>query len=160
MRARIVLWKIILLSVASFATEVDEDGFEVVAKKPTKKPIFEINALYVKNVKPIFKAKCLDCHGVGKEKPWYFSIPGPRQLMLHDINEAKEHMNMSEDFPFEGHGALEDDLDAIERTIKENSMPPWQYKLVHWSSSPTELEKKIILDWIKKSHNILKGEFK
>ena len=60
-------------------------------------------------------------------------------------------MDMSNDFPFAGHGNPKDDLKALKRTVKEGNMPPFQYKLLHWSSSLNEDEKKLINKWIKDS---------
>ena len=75
-------------------------------------------------MKPIFQKKCLACHGTGNTLPWYASIPGPKQLIQNDIKEAKKHMDMSQDFPFLGHGTPKDDLKALKKTIKKETMPP------------------------------------
>lgn len=124
--------------------------------KHTKEQLSAINSTYLTTVKPIFKQKCLDCHGSGNKMPWYFSIPGPRQLMNRDIQEAKEHLDMSNDFPFMGHGSSpKEDLEEIKKVIEEDSMPPWQYKMIHWNSSLTEGEKKSVLGWVVKSTKIL-----
>tara|TARA_B100001248_G_scaffold227481_1_gene185940 strand:- start:5127 stop:5621 length:495 start_codon:yes stop_codon:yes gene_type:complete len=119
----------------------------------------EINAEYIRDIKPVFKNKCLDCHGTVSKKPWYYVMPGVRQLIDHDIEEAKEHMDMTNDFPFGGHGSPEEDLSELKKTIEDGEMPPIQYKLMHWSSSITDQEKNIINKWINKSLiTIKKGE--
>ena len=87
--------------------------------------------------------------------PWYAGIPGPKQLIQNDIKEAKEHMDMSNDFPFEGHGTPKDDLEALNKTVKENTMPPIQYKILHWSSSLTEDEKRTVNKWVADSLKLL-----
>lgn len=152
----------LVLSTSEFALSHGDEPHDGKEKRPaktispsSKEKIAKINELYVKSVKPIFKAKCLDCHGSGKKVPWYYSIPGPKHLMDYDMEEAKEHMDMSNDFPFAGHGSPKEDLEELEEVIKENEMPPWYYKAVHWSSSPSEEEKKIILEWISESLKIL-----
>ena len=142
----------------SSAIKYDEDGFEIVSNEPDPGVLATINDFYKKDVRPIFKNKCLDCHGSLANKPWYYELPGARQLIQRDIREAKSHMDMSNGFPFKGHGSPKDDLESIERTINENSMPPWQYLLMHWDSRPSEEEKQIILNWINQSQKLLKGE--
>lgn len=132
--------------------------WETLVQDPTKEQLEQINQSYLLHVKPIFKEKCLDCHGVGREKPWYYILPGVRSLMDRDIEEAKEHMDMSKDFPFIGHGTAKDDLEAILTTIKDESMPPLQYRLIHWSSMLTFSEKKIVEQWVQQSIQSLKGE--
>ncbi|HMR24070.1 MAG TPA: heme-binding domain-containing protein [Oligoflexia bacterium] len=136
--------------------KVDQNGFEIISNEPTKKQLDKINALYQKKVYKIFKKKCLDCHGSSNSKPWYAQIPGPKKLINNDIKEAKKHMDMSKGFPFKGHGAPVDDLDAIERVLKEDSMPPFRYKLVHWWSGVTAKEKSTIHQWIEESKKIIK----
>lgn len=118
----------------------------------------EINEAYLKNVKPIFKNKCLDCHGSGNELPWYYSIPGPKQLIDHDIKDAKKHMDMSNDWPFTGHKVKtgKKHLNELKETLEENEMPPFLYKLIHRDSAPTQEEIKIINEWISTSLEKLK----
>lgn len=143
---------------ASQRAKVDEDGFEIISSGPSKEVFARINESYKKNVKNIFSNKCLACHGINDSKPWYYSIPGAKQLMDYDMREAKKHMDMSNDFPFAGHGSPTDDLEALERTIEKGSMPPFRYKIIHWKSKLTKEEIKIINKWITESRSILNND--
>ncbi|PIP89050.1 MAG: hypothetical protein COW01_15815 [Bdellovibrionales bacterium CG12_big_fil_rev_8_21_14_0_65_38_15] len=134
---------------------LDEDGFEIISSGPSKDVLNQINEAYKKDVKSIFSNKCLACHGVNNSMPWYYSIPGAKQLMDHDMKEAKEHMDMSNDFPFAGHGRPLDDLDALKKTIDKGNMPPFQYKIIHWKSGLSDKEKKIIKKWIQESKDLI-----
>ena len=136
-------------------TNLDADGFEIVSFGPSEELLGQVNKLYVKNVKPIFLKKCLSCHGINNSLPWYHALPGAKQLMNSDMKEAKEHMDMSNDFPFTGHGSAKDDLEALYRTIQKDEMPPAQYLLLHWDSKLEINEKKVINGWIDKSLNML-----
>jgi len=110
-----------------------------------------INQQYRQSVKPIFKAKCFDCHGQVDKYPWYFRVPGIKQIMEYDIREAKKHIDMSNDFPFGGHGAPLRDLESIRSTLKKGSMPPLRYLLIHWDSRLTQDEINTIAQWIDKA---------
>jgi hypothetical protein len=134
---------------------LDEDGFEVISTAPSKTKLVKINELYVKNVKKIFSNKCLSCHGVNTSLPWYYSIPGPKQLMDQDMKEAKKHMDMSNDFPFGGHGNPKDDLEALGKTLVKGDMPPFKYKIMHWGSGLSGEEVRVINNWIDVSKEIL-----
>ena len=136
----------------------DNDGWEVITKKVSKVTLGEINREYLKKIKPIFEKKCLNCHGSNRKLPWYFSVPGPKHLMQYDIREAREHMDMSHDFPFKGHGTAKDDLEALGKTIKKGNMPPLRYLLLHWDSSLEDFEKIEIEKWINHSLKLLKKE--
>jgi len=61
-----------------------------------------INESYLATVKPVFRKSCFDCHSSNTNYPWYSNLPGAKQLIQNDIAEAKEHLDMSKDFPFQG----------------------------------------------------------
>ena len=135
--------------------EKEDDGWETVTEEIPKEKLVKINRIYLKKIRPIFQKKCLDCHGTGNKLPWYASIPGPKHLIQYDVTEAKKHMDMSNDFPFSGHGTPEDDLKALRKTVEKGDMPPLRYKIMHWNSSLTDEEKKAINEWVAESLNIL-----
>ena len=115
-----------------------------------------VNNAYVKSIKPIFRAKCFDCHADAKHLPWYFKIPGPKHLLIRDMREAKKHMDMRGDFPFKGHGTPIEDLDALEQTLRDGSMPPLRYRIMHRGSKLSQKEKKVIHDWIQDSRDLIR----
>ncbi len=48
-----------------------------------------INARYESSVKPVFQKSCFDCHSSQTKYPWYAGLPGVKQLIASDIQEAK-----------------------------------------------------------------------
>jgi hypothetical protein len=117
--------------------------------------LVQVNEQYLKNVKPIFQHKCFDCHSGSTVFPWYHGIPGIRQLLDHDIHEARGDMDMSEDFPFLGKGTPQDYLNAIQDAVNDGSMPPFRYRLIHRDSKLMDDEKKTILGWVEKAIKLL-----
>jgi hypothetical protein len=75
--------------------------------------------------------------------------------MDNDIKEGRDHMDMTNGFPFKSHATPKEDLDALEETIGEGTMPPLRYKLMHPDSSMTPEEKEKIRNWIDESLKIL-----
>lgn len=69
---------------------------------PTKQTQYtKINQAYIKNVKPVLRKKCFACHAEKpKNMPGYYSIPGAKQLMDYDMNEAKKHIDFRKNFHF------------------------------------------------------------
>lgn len=125
-------------------------------QKPTAQPapaddeaLKAINASYMKNVKPIFQKSCFDCHSSSTQYPWYSNLPGAKQLIQKDIAEAKTHLDMSADFPFVSHGTPREDLEAIRDSLRNESMPPLRYRLMHWNSALDEKEQKAVLQWVE-----------
>ena len=120
-----------------------------------EKKLEKINALYRSSVKPIFQQKCMDCHSDQTKYPWYYRIPGLKQLLDKDIREGLEHLDISNDFPFGGHGSPQEDLEGIREVVENNSMPIFRYQVMHWKSRLTEEEKRTILNWVDRSEAIL-----
>lgn len=115
-----------------------------------------INEEYIAQVKPMFQTSCMNCHGSNTEYPWYHSLPGAKQLINYDVRESKVHLDMSNDFPFGGHGSPAEDLEAIKKSIDEKTMPPLRYRALHWSSSLKSEEIRTVHKWIESSLKALK----
>ncbi len=129
-----------------------KQSVEVKSSSASEKVVLrEINEEYVKKIKPIFQRSCMNCHSSHTEYPWYYSLPGVKQLIDHDLREAKVHLDMSKDFPFVGHGSPQEDLASIKNSVEKNMMPPWRYQILHWSSKIELEEVKLIQDWVKSS---------
>jgi len=116
-----------------------------------KEILEKINESYLKNVKPIFQKSCIDCHSNQTKYPWYANIPGAKQLIASDVAEAKTHLDMTEDFPFKGHGSPAEDLEAIRSSVVDNSMPPFRYWILHSGSRIDGKEEKTVLEWVDSS---------
>jgi hypothetical protein len=121
-----------------------------------QKKYTKINQAYLKIVKPIFKKSCFDCHGNSTVYPWYYKIPGIKQLIDSDIREAKRHLDFSKDFPFKSHETPLKDLNAINISIKNGQMPPFRYEIMHGDKKLTKDDVKHIKRWINESKEILK----
>jgi hypothetical protein len=118
--------------------------------------LLRIRDAYLKGASAIFERKCFDCHGNNTRYPWYYAFPGARQLIVNDITEAKKHLDMSNGFPFSGHGNAKEDLQAIRDDIENGVMPPFRYRLLHSDNTVSEDEKKIISEWLNYGDEILR----
>lgn len=135
-----------LLALLIFASLAFAQESELMDES-TAELLKEIGVEYEAKVQPIFQRACYDCHSNSTKYPWYYKIPGVKQLIDSDVAEAKEHLDMSQGFPFQGHGTPTEDLEAIIDTLKEGDMPPLKYKLMHPSAGLSEAEKTIVKDW-------------
>jgi hypothetical protein len=116
----------------------------------------QINEDYSKTVKPIFEKKCMDCHSQNPRYPWYHGLPFVKGLIDGDIAESRTHLDLTDGFPFKGHGSPSEDLEAIAGSIKEGSMPPLRYLVMHPSAKISDEDKEAILSWIGRSQDLLK----
>ncbi|MCC7442674.1 MAG: heme-binding domain-containing protein [Bdellovibrionales bacterium] len=113
----------------------------------TQAALEEIGRDYRAQVEPIFKTKCLQCHGGTPDLPWYYSIPGVKQIIDRDLNESKHHLDLAKGYPFVSHATPLEDLQAIRDTIRDDSMPPFLYLLTHRAHRLTEEEKRTTIGW-------------
>jgi uncharacterized membrane protein len=133
------------------------DKIEIQENNPRTEAAYKrVNELYIEKIKPVFKNKCFDCHSNSTVYPWYYKVPGVKQIIDKDIREAKEHLDFSSDFPFAGHGEPLEDLEEVKEVLEEGSMPPWNYRLMHSNSSITTKEKKTILEWIEAAERLIR----
>ncbi|RYZ80652.1 MAG: hypothetical protein EOP04_25480 [Proteobacteria bacterium] len=72
-------------------------------------------------------------------------------MISTDITEAKKHLDLSDGFPFKGHGSPEEDLRAIDEVIRNKTMPPRGYRVIHQSEQLSHTEIKIIREWVAAS---------
>lgn len=110
-----------------------------------------IQQSYLEKIKPIFVAKCLICHGQPQRVPLYGRVFPFSLLIQHNIAEAHEDFDMSHDFPFVAKGTYAEQLKTIRWVVEHNSMPPLEYRLMHWGDTLSAAEKKTVLAWVEES---------
>lgn len=110
-----------------------------------------INTAYEREVKPIFEAKCFNCHSNQTTYPWYYKVPVVGRIMDSHIKEGRSHINFSKGYPFAGHGGPVKDLEEIIKVTEKDEMPPWYYNPFHKGSKLSAKEKKQIIEWARVS---------
>lgn len=124
--------------------------------KETEEIYKKINASYLNKIKPIFRKSCFDCHSSQTTYPWYYKVPGVKQLIDSDIKEAKSHLDFSNDYPFVSHDSPENDLKSIEKSVSKKTMPPKKYLWMHNNAKLSQKEVEEIKKWVKESLEALK----
>ncbi len=124
--------------------------------KETEEIYKKINASYLNKIKPIFRKYCFDCHSSQTTYPWYYKVPGVKQLIDSDIKEAKSHLDFSNDYPFISHDSPENDLKSIEKSVSKKTMPPKKYLWMHNNAKLSQKEVEEIKKWVKESLEALK----
>lgn len=79
---------------------------------------------------------CFDCHSNETVYPWYDRIAPASWLVANHVGEGRERLNFSEwDRP-------NSEADEIVESVREGSMPTWDYMLLHGAArlSPAEQE--------------------
>ncbi|MBT3218071.1 MAG: hypothetical protein HN348_03190, partial [Proteobacteria bacterium] len=115
----------------------------------------EVDAIFLEKVQdpalkellPIFKNKCLDCHSTGAQLPFYAGLPGISGQVQADRKKALAWWDVDLEW-LEG-DIPEASLAKIQQVLEDGNMPPMMYKTLHWKSSVTDEESQAILSWIR-----------
>jgi cytochrome c peroxidase len=102
------------------------------------------SAEYNKEIKPILREKCFDCHTQFTHYPWYHLLPGIKQIINRDIRDGQRKMNITE-------GIQLADLRDLKIVIEDQSMPPLRYRWLHHNAALSKNEREKLLSWIDKN---------
>lgn len=121
------------------------------AQAEVRDSIFGIIQEGFARLEPTFKKGCFDCHTTNTVYPWYYKLPIVKGILDDHIKDGLKHLDMTDGFPFKGHGAPADDLEAIREEVLEGEMPLLSYRMLHWSAKPSDNEIDSIATWVDRS---------
>lgn len=94
----------------------------------------------------LFNRACADCHSNETRYPWYSNIAPVSWLVAHDIDEGREHFNVS---------TLgiqpKNEADEAAKEVREGEMPMWIYTLTHPEAKLSETEKQQLISGLEKT---------
>ena len=97
----------------------------------------------------VLKKACYDCHSNNTRYPWYADLqPFGWQLQQH-IKNGKKDLNFSEFGSYSSRRKI-NKLRAIDKSIKNGTMPLSSYTLLHKNARLTKDEKQLIINWTTK----------
>lgn len=83
-----------------------------------------------------FSRSCADCHSHKTKWPWYSRIAPVSWLVQYDVDEAREHLNVSRwGVQKHNHGA------RAAAEVREGEMPLWIYLIGHPEARMSEKER-------------------
>jgi cytochrome c len=93
--------------------------------------------------KAILRNKCADCHSEATRWPLYSRAAPLSWLIEHDVADGRKHMDLSlwQTLTSDRQQVL---LQEIVRQARWGSMPPIQYRLVHWGSTLTPTDRSVL----------------
>ena len=131
---------LLLLSFGSVSAKIDQAWIKVRSKSSTNTEL----------ASKILMQKCKDCHTAHTEYPFYAELPIVKDLIKADIRKGRAYFNMDNEIFNKN---LDSDisissLNRIKTVLEEASMPPIQYRMIHWDTNFSDAEKEIVLSWI------------
>lgn len=117
-------------------------GIQFIPVERTNPPVTsDINA--PANVKAILKKACYNCHSNETDWVWYTKIAPASFLAVSDVNDGRKHLNFSEwDINKEAKAK-----EKIWDEVREEQMPPWQYRVFHSEAKLSIEEKDALKNW-------------
>ena len=97
-------------------------------------------------VKEVLKTSCYDCHSNNTHYPWYSFIQPAAWWMASHIKEGKADLNFSE-FGNYTKRKQRNKLQAIAKSIQDETMPLSSYTLLHTSAKLSTEKKALIINW-------------
>ena len=94
----------------------------------------------------IAEKACYDCHSNKTVWPWYSNIAPVSWLVMHDVEEGRQHLNFSD---WENTRNKQD----IVEVVQEGEMPPGQYLLMHAEAKLTQAEIDAFIQGIRATIN-------
>ncbi|MDD5717606.1 MAG: heme-binding domain-containing protein [Sulfuricurvum sp.] len=92
----------------------------------------------------LFSRACADCHSNMTKYPWYSHIAPISWLVMHDIEEGREHLNVS----LLGIQKKNEVKDAAEE-VKDGEMPILPYLIAHPEARLSDTEKKELISGLE-----------
>ena len=84
----------------------------------------------------------MDCHSNMTRWPWYSNIAPVSWLVQKDVDDGRGKVNLSTD---------EADVEEMIDTIRDGSMPPWQYKPLHPGARLSGQEKQDLIRGLRRT---------
>lgn len=104
----------------------------------------------------IMKKACFDCHSNQTRLPWYGKVAPMSWLVVHDINDARKHLNFSLWARYPADKKLKKLKEVVEE-VEEGEMPLASYRLLHSEARLTDSERNQIVEWFKNEVNRSQG---
>lgn len=96
----------------------------------------------------IIERACQNCHSENTAWPWYSHVAPVSWLLARDVQQAREHMNLSrwQDYSNDDRRRL---LSEIGSAVRNHAMPPQRYVLLHREARLTDSEQQQVYRWTR-----------
>jgi hypothetical protein len=98
-------------------------------------------------IKIVLRRACYDCHSNETRWPWYTYVAPLSWLVEHDVERGRQELNFSE---WESYypTTRRRKLQWTDRALREETMPPWIYRILHPGSGLTKEDLVALEKWI------------
>lgn len=145
-RSKSALVALLALGIATFAAQL-----------VTVEPISKVAPVSARSsgdlavppqIEALLSRACYDCHSNQTRWPWYSWVAPVSWLVVRDVALGRKELNFSEWGSYYPQTRRRK-LQWMGRVVREDSMPPWTYRLMHPRARLTEAERATLERWIE-----------
>lgn len=107
-----------------------------------------------KNIGALVQESCYDCHSNNTKYPWYNKIQPAAWFLEDHIKEGKAELNFNE-WNTLSNRRKASKLRSIIKQIESDKMPLESYTLIHKDAVFSEVEKTMVINYIKELRDSL-----
>ncbi len=122
-------------------------------KNHTNPPIISEPQWDTPRTKELFNNACANCHSHQSTYPWYSNVAPVSWLLQRDIDEGREHFNVS----VWGAQKKNEGKEAA-KEVREGEMPPWFYLPTHPEAKLSNSAKQEVIRGLEKTYGKEKTE--
>jgi hypothetical protein len=100
----------------------------------------------------LLQRACYDCHSNATTWPWYTKVAPFSWLAVHDVEEAREHVNFSEWSKYSPEDQ-EHIREEVWEEVEEGEMPLWYYTPLHAEAQLSSEEMDLLRAWAGEEDN-------
>ena len=97
-------------------------------------------------VRTVLRTSCYDCHSHETEWPWYSRIAPVSWLVVHDVDEGRDHLNFSQWGTYESKRRAKLAEEMWEE-VEDGEMPLLAYRLAHPAARLTDEARQTLRRW-------------
>jgi hypothetical protein len=98
-------------------------------------------------ISKILQKSCYDCHSHQTQWPWYSRIAPSSWLVIHDVNEGREHLNFSIWNTYTSREKIKI-YEEIREVLEKEEMPLKPYLWMHSKARLSEEDLQNLFQWI------------
>ena len=98
-------------------------------------------------IKRLLRRACYDCHSNETRWPWYTYVAPVSWLVEHDVERGRKELNFS-DWGSYYPSTKRRKLQWMDRALREETMPPWTYRVLHPGAGLTKEDLAALEKWI------------
>ena len=99
-------------------------------------------------IEAILKRSCYDCHSNETRWPWYGYVAPFAWWLERDVGLGRKQLNFSEWGSYYPATKIRK-LQWIDRTLDQENMPPWSYRILHPQAALNQTDLVPLLQWIE-----------